>query len=384
MKRNITILYLYTFLSTFILFYATDVLFYVERGVTTSGYLFFIAIIYIIQLLFEIPSGVLADKYGKKRMLILSNILMIISTIIFIFSYNYIFFLVAIIIKGLDNALVTGIVNSMLYDNHKENTKFNKILFVKNTYYNISYMIAMILGGYFAENYSLVINYYITLIPLCINFCILFFLKDTIQKKKEEKILKKDVLKNAFKEIRNNKNIVNFIYTNALIFSILRLLEESHPEYAADMGISYFVIGIYTALILVFCIFGNYIGTILHRKFYKYVFLGSSIVLGVLILLVGLINNFLGIILILLLYIFSESYENITLSYLHENISSKSRVTVESITSAVLSIFGIIISLIVALLSSYYELTTVYIILGSILIGYGLVQLLLNIKKMKF
>ena len=90
MKTNKTriMLYLYEFISTFILFYAVDTLFYLERGITSSKYLFFVVISYIVQLLFEIPSGILADKYSKKKILIISQILFIISTIIYIIAQN--------------------------------------------------------------------------------------------------------------------------------------------------------------------------------------------------------------------------------------------------------------------------------------------------------
>lgn len=163
MKTNKTriILYLYEFISTFILFYAVDTLFYLERGITSSKYLFFVVISYIVQLLFEIPSGVLADKYSKKKILIISQILFIISTIIFIIAQNYIVFVIATIVAGLQKCFGTGIINSFLYESLENKNKFNKCLFIKNTIYYTAYMLAMPIGGFIAEKLSIITTYYI-------------------------------------------------------------------------------------------------------------------------------------------------------------------------------------------------------------------------------
>ena len=114
------------------------------------------------------------------------------------------------------------------------------------------------------------------------------------------------------------------------MLSGIKLIEESHPEYSSNIGIPIFIIGIYTSLILLFCIFGSYIGTKIDKNKYNFVLKINPIICGICILFIGLLNNYLGILFILLIYIFSESFDNIMISELHNNISSKSRVTNDS------------------------------------------------------
>ena len=111
MKKNIILIYIHTFLSTFILYYICDTLFYIERGLTSSQYISFVGITFFIRLLFEIPFGIIADKY-------------------------------------------------------------NKILFYNSFFYNILYMLAMIIGGYIGQKFGLIYTYYITIIPFIIDFII--------------------------------------------------------------------------------------------------------------------------------------------------------------------------------------------------------------------
>lgn len=371
-KRNRILLYIYEFISTMILFYIVDTLFYLERGISSSAYMFFVVVMYITKLIFEIPSGILADKYGKKKILLISQIMFIISTIIFIFAYNYTMFIIAIIIASLQKCFSTGIVNSFLYESLKEKEKFNKVLFIKNTMYCISYMIAMLLGGYLGEKYGLIIDYYVTLIPLILGLIIICFIKDTINNKESNTKRKIDILRNGITEIKNNKFIKNIIFINATMLVIIKLVEESHPEYSIRIGLTESQIGIYTALILVFCIIGEYFGTKLNGE-KKYIFIIlNPIFVGIFILLLGYLNSKTGIIFLLTLYIFSESFNNIIFTEIHNNISSKSRVTIESIISLLESIIGIILGIINSICLSFVSVYQSYIILGIILICYSI------------
>ena len=49
-QRNIILIYIHTFLSTFILYYICDTLFYIERGLTSSQYISFVGIAFGIRL----------------------------------------------------------------------------------------------------------------------------------------------------------------------------------------------------------------------------------------------------------------------------------------------------------------------------------------------
>ncbi len=383
-QRNIILIYIHTFLSTFILYYTCDTLFYIERGLTSSQYISFVGIAFCVRLLLEIPFGIIADRYNKKIMLLISNILFIISTIVFINSYSYFTFLIAIIINAINNSLNSGIINSILYDSLSDKYKFKKLLFYNSFFYNISYMIAMIIGGYVGQKFGLIYTYYITIIPFVIDFIILLMIKinETIKNVTIENNV--SILKNGIKEAVNNKYLLKLMLINAILFSGIKLIEESHPEYSASIGISIFIIGIYTSLILLFCIIGSYIGSKVKTEKCQFVLNINPIIAGICILLVGLLNNYIGIVFILLIYIFSESFKNIMMSELHNNISSKSRVTVESINQFVLNLFGAMFSFFMTILLKFVNISFMYVIIGFIIILFGILNLIaLRIRKIR-
>lgn len=380
MKKNIFLIYIHTFLSTFILYYICDTLFYIERGLTSNQYISFVGIAFGVSLLFEIPFGIIADKYNKKLLLLISNVLFIICTIIFINSYNYFTFLIAIIINAINNSLSSGIINSILYESIDDKYTFRKVLFYNSFFYNLSYMIAMIIGGYIGQKFGLVYTYYITIIPFVIDFLVLLMIKTNNTMKNVNVESNISILKNGINEVINNSYLLKLILTSSILFSGIKLVEESHPEYSHNIGISVFMIGIYTSLILLFSIIGNYIGSKIKKKQYNFVLNIHPIMSGACILLVGLLNNYFGIMFILLIYIFSESFDNIMMSELHNNISSKSRVTVESINKFVLGIFGVIFSFLMTILLKFININIMYIIIGMIIILLGIFNLM-NLRK---
>ena len=380
MKKNIVLIYLHTFLSTFILFYISDTLYYIEKGLTSSQYISFVGIAFLVKLIFEIPFGVLADKYNKKKLLLISNALFIFSIIVYIYSHNYFTFLIAIIMDAISNSISSGIINSILYENLENKKHFNKTLFYNSFFYNISYMLAMILGGYIGQHLGLIYNYYFTIIPFIIDFFILLIIK--VNKPQNVDVNNNImILKNGIKEILNNSYLLKLIITSSILFSGIKLMEESHPEYSASIGISVFIIGIYTALILVFCIIGSYIGSKINKNKYQLVLKIHPILSGICILLIGVLNNYFGIVFILLIYIFSESFDNIMISELHNNISSKSRVTVESINQFILAIFGFLFSMLMVILLKFMSVASMYIIIGSMIIIYSLFNILITRNK---
>lgn len=378
-KKYISLIYLYTFLSTFILFYSCDTLYYLEKGISSSGYMFFVTISYFIKVILEIPSGILADKYSKKKILFIGNALFLISTLLFIISKSYTLFILAIIISSINNCITTGIANSLLYDFNNKEDKFNKLIFRNSFSYNVSYMLAMILGGIVGQKYGLINTYYLTLIPTIINFIIICLIKEP-KKNNNDTVINKSIFKNALVEIKNNPTIINMIITNSILFSIIKIVEESHPDYSNSLGISVFEIGIYTSLILVFCIIGNYIGSKIKKDYYSRLIKFSPLFCGLCIFLLGILNSYYGILFLLLFYIFSESFDNIFLTIVHDSVTSKSRVTIESIISLILCICGLVISVLSSLALKKIELYQLYIFLGAMIILYGIINLVVNKK----
>ena len=124
----------YGFLKNLRFFDAFFILYLLEKGLpfTQIGILY--AVREIIINLFEIPSGIIADTYGRKNSLIGSFILYILSFTIFYLSNEFWLFLTAFVLFGIGDAFRTGTHKGMIMDYLKlNNWDDQKILYYGHT-----------------------------------------------------------------------------------------------------------------------------------------------------------------------------------------------------------------------------------------------------------
>lgn len=375
-NRNIILIDIYGFLSTFLLFRACDTLYYLSKGISSSKYVFFTVISSVITLIMQIPISAIGDKINKKTMLLVSNSFSFLSIILFIISKQYIGFIIAIIFQTLQGLFSNGIVNSIFYEQVKSKKEFSKIIFTKSIFTYAGYGIAMILGGY-VGNKSLVNMYYLSLIPVIINFIVLAFLND-IKPTNKKSVKYKTIVTDAIEIIKNNNTIKYLFLCHGLLITLLMIMAETHPEYSSKLGISTFIIGIYTALMLLAGIIGEYVGAKIKKDVVKVFTI--PLMAAISLLLTGVLNNPYGIIIIILMQFLFDIEYNGMISILHSNISDKSRVTVEGFLSVINNLFGLIFGLIITFILKFVEVHTMYIISGVILFLY-LIIIFIKYKK---
>lgn len=91
------------------------ILFFIEAGLSFTQIGFLIALREIFLNIAEIPSGAIADLYGRKRSLIFSFFCYIISFIIFAHSYTFPAFTAAMFFFGIGDAFRTGTHKAMIF-----------------------------------------------------------------------------------------------------------------------------------------------------------------------------------------------------------------------------------------------------------------------------
>ena len=193
-KKNLIVLFIYSFFNSFLLYRACDVLYYLSKGITNAYYVMYLTIGSVITIIFLIPFGIIKDKYNRKYILIISNFFLLLSTLIYIYSNNAFFMGTGIIMSSISNLLSQGIAISLLHSYVSNEKSYSKMYYSWSRFYYSGYLISMVLGGIVAK-YSLVSMYYISIIPILINFIVLFFFDDSYEKSKP-----KDKTKNMLKD----------------------------------------------------------------------------------------------------------------------------------------------------------------------------------------
>lgn len=113
---NIPKLYAIKIAKWFMLTMPIIVLFYQENGLSMQDVLTLKGIYSVAVVILEIPSGYLADVWGRKKSLILGAILGCLGFVVYSFSYGFTGFLAAELILGIGSSFISGSDSAMLYD----------------------------------------------------------------------------------------------------------------------------------------------------------------------------------------------------------------------------------------------------------------------------
>lgn len=215
--RNIKIAYVLSFISEFYfpvsiwLFYYLNYLNFTEIGILT-------AIKIISSNIFEIPTGVFADIFGRKKSLTLAFIIYALVMFGFANISAFWMFLVLDILKSLSNAFYSGSLEALVYDTLKEEnkeSKYDKIVSNIESLQWVGLFLSSIAGGYFY--YLNIKSPYIIQALLCLTaFIFTFFLvepKLDSQKYLMSKLIYSNLkgFKELFKNVEISKLSISFI-----------------------------------------------------------------------------------------------------------------------------------------------------------------------------
>jgi MFS family permease len=129
------------------------VLFYLDNDMGMQDIFVLKAIYSIAIVVMEIPSGWMADVWGRKKTLVFGSILGSAGFLIYSFSYGFWAFVLAEIILGLGHAFVSGADSAMLFDSlkaSKRTDQYTKIEGRTTSIGNFAEAFAGIAGGLLA------------------------------------------------------------------------------------------------------------------------------------------------------------------------------------------------------------------------------------------
>lgn len=149
--RNNKIYWITQFLDATV-FTIPVIIVFLKQNISVNEVSFLIGYKYLIQLIFELPTGALSDLLGKKITVILGFVLGVINFILLPFGNSFLFFLIIYTTGGISNAFLSGSVDALTYDSLKQDGKENEYLKVvtkQQFFYQMGLVIGTMTGGYF-------------------------------------------------------------------------------------------------------------------------------------------------------------------------------------------------------------------------------------------
>ncbi|MDD2437680.1 MAG: MFS transporter [Massilibacteroides sp.] len=386
MKKNLLALYIIKFSKWFSFVMPVIVLFYEKNGLSLQDIFILKSIYSIVAVAFEIPSGYLADTWGKKNCLILGSILFFGGYLTYSFTETFLTFVFAEVLLSIGQTFVNGADSALLYNtvaNYKKNELYLHYEGKLTMIGNFSEAIAGVLGGLLAF-YSLRLPFYAQAVIAFSGIPAALALTEYGGKTAQTNALSEVVRIIKYSLFTNKQLAYNIVFSGIIGAATLTMAWFVQPVLIQlETPVSYFGI-IWTVLNLAVGISAfysekieNYFG---ETKMNMLILLFIS---GGYILLAFNLMSYSLLVILLLFYLVRGFATPILKGYINQLTLSEMRTTVLSIRNFIIRLLFAFISPIAGWISDYYSIKTALLFIAFCIVIPGISIYFLNRKRHK-
>lgn len=380
--QSIQTIYLYlvfgnTLATSFI--WGIDTIFLLSAGLSIFQAFTVNAFFSLGQVIFEVPTGIIADTFGRRTSYLLGCLTLSISTLLYVVMWQthgpFVGWIISSMLLGLGYTFFSGALEAWLVDSLHA-TKFSGSLdqvFAKGQIaLGIAMLTGSILGGIIAQLTNLSVPYILRSSFLLFNFAVAFVLMKDLGFSPKKMNRPISEMKNIFKLSIDHgiKNppvryfMIAGVFTTGVSFYIFYALQPFLLELYGDSR-AYSVAGLVAALSAGASIAGGILAHRIRKLFRRRttaIILGLFIT-GAILIAVSKINSFfVAIVLIFLWGIIFAAIRPIRQAYLNGIVPSSQRATVLSFDSMIGSGGGIIIQPVLGKAADVWNFSTSYAI----------------------
>lgn len=358
-----------------------------DKGADLSGLSIILGLYAFTVIVLELPTGIIADVFGRKKSFCLSIVISILSIVTILFSNSFILLCVSMMLYGLGRALSSGSFDAMYIDYYIETYGKDKL---HNVTTKLSVLEALgmsfgaLSGGFFpqiSKSYFTYLGMYdlnlIVRIIVALTVAILsyvFIQEDKIYKK-EERISIKQHIKNSSMIVTKSSTIICiFISVFATGFFLSSLETYWQPHFITLLPNDNFMglLGLMAFLYFAAATLGSISSNKIIKK-YKFninkMYLILRVLLAISLILTALQTN---------VPVFIGLYASIYLIFgmvmvpegaiLNSEIPNEVRASVLSVNSLAMQIGGLSGSFLYSILINYISIPNIWIIAASVVL----------------
>lgn len=340
----------------------------------------------VMVVILEIPSGYLADVWGKRKTLILGTIMGSLGYVIYSLSYEFWGFLFAELILGIGGSFISGSDSAVLYDSLALSNKSDKYLKIEGRITSI---------GNFAEAFAGIIGGYLALMSLRTPFVFqsfiafigvpaAFLLREPQINKKFTKYNFSNVIYALKYSMLENKELKwNIVYSSVIGCATLTMAWFLQP-FLKQFSVSLDIYGYVWASLNIVVAFVSFQSYKFERKFKQkktIIFILLGISLGY--ILTVLFDSLWGLIFVYMFYAVRGVATPVLKDYINRCTESNVRSTVLSIRNFIIRLFFAAIGPFLGWFNDMYSLKHAFILSGCIFFVLGLFSVFFIIRYIK-
>ncbi|MBI4726300.1 MFS transporter [candidate division TA06 bacterium] len=227
---NIPLMYAITVAGGMLFFLPVLALYFQSKLYTATNVALVFSIEAVCLVLFEVPTGAVADLFGRKRTILLSRLADLSAVVLLYFAKTMPMFAGYALLNALARSLSSGTESALIYDTLKEEGReqqYKKIIGIHYALWPLGASAGSIIGGYLVKD-SLQLPVLWTFLPVGLTFIGCLFLKEPRYQRKEHRNIFRH-MKDAFRTISGNKQLIVLISASLVMMSLGETIHYLSP-----------------------------------------------------------------------------------------------------------------------------------------------------------
>jgi MFS family permease len=373
LSRFIFLFYVQRFFFDFVFIYAVEKLFFVSKGLDLAEISILLFLWSVMSALLEVPSGAIADRWSRRKMLIVSGFSFVLCYVIWIGSSSFIGLLVGFFFRTIGGTFASGTLQAYVYDylhRHGKEAEFERIWGRGNSLRIIGIGVAIAAGGFLST-----ISYEVTLILSAVSVSLIsliaFIWPEVPIAKSTEETQYWQFIRQASWYVFTHPLIMQAVLYLFFVPTILGELEEYNDIFLNFNGFSNAMIGLVIASVSIFQAFGSSVA--FRFKDSPWVMMnGCVVVVAACLLIMGLFQHMMVALVLPILGLVYGFTDILIEGVIQQNTESEQRATVSSASRLVMYLAPGY--LVFGFLATQYGIQVGYLVLAGFVLSYFVVS----------
>lgn len=245
----------------FICWYSIEKVFQRSIGISVFE-IALMAVVYIAtSAILNIPTGLLADKYGRKYAIFLATVALLACTIVAGTAHSFAQYTFAVFLWGVFFTTQNGAYEAILYDSLKEEgnvDKYTKYSGFSSAGFWLAIFVSSIIGAYVGSQFGLRYAYLITVIPNVLAVLLALTLQEPKNHALKATVSSVKMVRAGFKAVTSSSRMIYLSATYLVVALAGWSANEFSQLFFIELGFSVLIIGILNGVSGLFQAMGNF------------------------------------------------------------------------------------------------------------------------------
>lgn len=351
--------------------YAFYTILFIQRGMSVTDIAVLLALWSLFTIVFEVPSGILADRWNRRNMLAIAALLQGLCFMIWFFSHSFLMFAFGFVFWVIACAFISGTEEGLTYDNLKSDG--NEEIFVKvygkaRFCANMGTITGVVSGGIIASFANIESIALISAVICFVNVIVVLQIREKNYYSERVDDVSQEFFK-TFQEavifLKGNRGALISILFLVLFVSLGEYMDEFDALIVHDFKLSNIWVSVILGVRFIFIALGDILAPIVKKRItsVKQIFLFNGLACIFLVMFTLFWHQYALFILGIGLMAMAIS-EILLVDALQNRINEEGRATVMSFYGMGQNVVMICFSLVFALLTGLFTLQQVYMIIS--------------------